>query len=84
MSTVYRVAKHNLIYLGEDEGMAERGVKAVQYVVDDMRAATADLTLSCQTMFDEATGAELYSNEGFGADIDFEALKALFSCHWFR
>jgi hypothetical protein len=29
MATVYRVARQNLIYLGEDDGMAERGVKAV-------------------------------------------------------
>jgi hypothetical protein len=84
MACIYRAARHNLIYLGEDDGMSERGVKAIQDVVNDMRTATADLTLLFQTIHDEPTGAFLYSTEAFSTDIDFEALEALFNRHWFR
>jgi hypothetical protein len=75
---------HNLIYLGENDGMAERGVKAIQNVVNDMRTATVDLTLLSQTIYDEETSTSLYSTEAFNVDVDFEALEALFSLHWFR
>jgi hypothetical protein len=74
----------NLIYLGEDDGMAERGVKAVQDVVTDMRTATNDLTMLAQTIFVSETGAYMISDEEFSEDIDFEALEALFSLYWFR
>ncbi|KAH8632799.1 hypothetical protein IG631_11433 [Alternaria alternata] len=84
MSTVYRGGMRNLIYLGEDDGMAERGVKAVQDVVTDMHTATANLTLLLQTMYAEVTDAVLTSNEGFSKGVDFEALVALFSLSWFR
>lgn len=84
MSLIYRTAMHNLIYLGENDGMAERGVKAIQNVVNDMRTATADLTLLSQTIYDEETSTSLYSTEAFNVDVDFEALEALFSLHWFR
>jgi hypothetical protein len=84
MSTIYRIARHNLIYLGEDDGLADRGVKAIQYLVNDMRAATGDLTSLSETILDKATGSRVYSNKGFGADVDFEALEALFGFHWFR
>jgi hypothetical protein len=49
-----------------------------------MRAATADFTLLFQTIFDVATGVPFYSNENFSEEVDFEALEALFSLHWFR
>jgi hypothetical protein len=84
MSTIYRAGRHNLVYLGEDDGLADRGVKAIQYLVNDMRAATADLTSLSETIFDKALGSRIYSNKGFGANVDFEALEALFSFHWFR
>ena len=84
MSTVYRAGMRNLVYLGEDDGMAERGVKAVQDVVADMRTATNDLTMLAQTIFVEHTGEHLTSDEGFSEDIDFEALEVFFSLEWFR
>lgn len=84
MSTIYRVATHNLVYLGEDDGMAARGVNAIQYIVNDMRTATAEFTQLFQTIYDGATGASFYSHEDFGADVDFEALEALFGLQWFR
>ena len=84
MATVYSTAQHNLVYLDEDDDdMAERGMKAVQDVMDDMRAATADFTLMWETKYGKS-GAALFSNEPFSASVDFEALEALFSHHWFR
>ncbi|CAN9366844.1 unnamed protein product [Alternaria alternata] len=84
MSTVYRSGIRNLVYLGEDDGMARRGVKAIQDVVTDMRTATADMTLLSQTIHAKGIGSILASNEGFSEDVDFEALEALFSISWFR
>jgi len=85
MATVYSTAKHNLIYLGEDDDdMAERAVKALGDVMDDMRPATADFTLIWETIRNENSGTFLYSDEPFSASVDFEALEALFSHHWFR
>jgi hypothetical protein len=84
MSAVYRGAMRNLIYLGEDDGMARRSVKAVQDVITDMRTATADLTMLSATIFPGGRGILVASNEGFGQDIDFEALESLFSLSWFR
>ncbi|KAI4663310.1 uncharacterized protein J4E78_003721 [Alternaria triticimaculans] len=85
MATVYSTAKHNLVYLGEDDDdMAERAMKALGDVVDDMRPATADFTLVWETMRNENWGTASYSNEPFSANVDFEALEALFSHHWFR
>jgi hypothetical protein len=85
MATVYCTASQNLVYLGEDDDkMAERGVKAMQDVVNDMRAATADFTWLHQTLRDGKNGAVLCSNEAFSTNIDFEALGALFSLDWFR
>jgi hypothetical protein len=84
MSMIFRAGRHNLVYLGEDDGLADRGVKAIQCIVNDMRAATADLNLLVETIWDEATGTFFWSNEGFSVDVDFEALEALFSLQWFR
>ncbi|KAI4918631.1 hypothetical protein J4E90_003018 [Alternaria incomplexa] len=85
MATVYSTAKHNLVYLGEDDDdMAERAMKALGDVMDDMRPTTADFTLVWETMRNENSGTLSYSNEPFSASIDFEALEALFSHHWFR
>jgi hypothetical protein len=85
MGTVYSTAKHNLVYLGEDDdNMAGRGVKAMQDVVNDMRAATADLNLLFETIYDEKSGTNLSSKEAFSTNIDFEALEALLSLDWFR
>ncbi|CAN9337341.1 unnamed protein product, partial [Alternaria alternata] len=84
MSTVYCGGIRNLIYLGEDGGMARRGVKAVQDVFTDMRTETANLTLLHQTIYAEGTGARLVSKEGFSKGVDFEALEVLFSLAWFR
>jgi hypothetical protein len=84
MSTVYRSGMRNLIYLGEDDGMAERGVKAVQGVVTDMRTAINDLTMLAQTIFVKETGAHVTSAEGFNENIDFEALEVFFGLKWFR
>ena len=84
MATVYSAAKHNLIYLGEDDDdMANRGLKALEDVMDDMRVATAGFTLMWETIRNEA-GAKLISIEPFSASVDIEALEALFSHHWFR
>ena len=85
MATVYSTAQHNLVYLDEDDDdMAERALKALQNVVGDMRTATGDFTLIWETLHNENVGTFLYSNEPFSASIDFEALEALFSHHWFR
>ncbi|RYN89408.1 hypothetical protein AA0119_g11369 [Alternaria tenuissima] len=84
MSTVYRGGMRNLIYLGEDDGMAERGVKALQDVVTDMRTATNDLTTLGQTIFVVETGGGVSSDEGFSEYIDFQGLEVLFSLNWFR
>ncbi|KAI4681395.1 uncharacterized protein J4E84_007631 [Alternaria hordeiaustralica] len=85
MATVYSNAQHNLVYLGEDDDdMAERAIKALQDVMDDMRPATADCTLLWETVRSGTTGAVVTSNEPFSASVDFEALEALFSHHWFR
>jgi len=85
MATVYSTAKHNLIYLGEDDDdMAEIATKALGDVMDDMRAATADFTLMWQTIYNKDTGAHLFSNEPFSASVDYEALEALYNHHWFR
>ncbi|KAB2100480.1 hypothetical protein AG0111_0g11323 [Alternaria gaisen] len=84
MSAVYRAGMRNLVYLGEDDGMAERGVKTVQDVVTDMRTATNDLTMLAQTIFVKETGAHVTSAEGFNQDIDFEALDVFFGLEWFR
>ncbi|KAI4607255.1 hypothetical protein J4E83_009711 [Alternaria metachromatica] len=85
MATVYSTAKHNLIYLGEDDDdMADRGMEALQDVVNDMRAVTADFTQLLQTIFNHETGARLYSNEPFNTSVDFVALEALFGHLWFR
>jgi len=85
MVTVYSTAKHNLVYLGEDDDdMAERAMKALQDVMDDMRTATADFTLIWETIRNHETSDWLLSNEPFSASIDFKALEALFSHHWFR
>jgi len=85
MGTIYSTAKHNLVYLGEDDDdMADRGVKALELVAGDMRAATADFTLVWETIRDGRMGSEVISNEPFSTGIDFEALEALFSHHWFR
>ncbi|KAI4653184.1 uncharacterized protein J4E79_008697 [Alternaria viburni] len=84
MATVYSTAKQNLVYLGEDhKDMAVRGIKALEDVMDDMRAETADFTLAWETMSNLETGSWSISNEPFSASIDFEALEALFSHHWF-
>jgi len=85
MATVYSTAKHNLVYLGEDDDdMTVRGIKALEVVVDDMRAATADFTLVWEPICNHESGAWLISNQPFSASVDFEALEALFSQHWFR
>jgi hypothetical protein len=84
MSTVYRSGMRNLIYLGEDDGMARRGVKALQDVITEMRTATANLTLLRQTMYAEGMDAILKSNKGFSEGVDFETLLALFSLSWVR
>jgi hypothetical protein len=85
MGTVYSTAKHNLVYLGEDDdNMAERGVKAMQDVVNDMRAATADLTLLFETIRDGENAIDLYSTKARSMNTDFEALEYLFSLDWFR
>jgi hypothetical protein len=84
MSTVYRGGMRNLVYLGEDDGMAERGVKAVQDVVTDMRTTTNDLTLLAQTIVNWETGVYLFSNEEMSKDVDSEALETLFNFEWFR
>ncbi|KAI4941406.1 hypothetical protein J4E86_010438 [Alternaria arbusti] len=84
MATVYSAAKHNLIYLGEDDvDMAERAMKALQDVMNDMRIATADFNQVLEIIRNE-TCAWVSSNEPFSASVDFEALEALFSHHWFR
>jgi hypothetical protein len=74
----------NLIYLGEDAGMARRGVKALQDVITEMRTATANLTLLRQTMYAEGMDAILKSNKRFSKGVDFETLLALFSLSWVR
>ncbi|CAN9216570.1 unnamed protein product [Alternaria alternata] len=84
MSTVYRSGLRNLVYLGEDDGMAERGVKALQDVMTDMRTATANFTLLRQTVYAQGTDANLLSNKGFSEEVDFEALEILFNLKWFR
>jgi len=85
MAAVYSTAKHNLIYLGEDDDdMAIRGMKALENVVEDMRVATADLTLIWETTRNDDAGTVLALDEPFSASVDFEALEALFSHHWFR
>jgi len=84
MATVYSTAQHNLVYLGEDDDdMAERAVKALEDVLDDMRTVTADFTQVWETTYGKS-GAPLYSNEPFSASVDFESLEALFNHHWFR
>ncbi|CAN9413551.1 unnamed protein product [Alternaria alternata] len=83
MSTVYSGGMRNLIYLGEDDGMAERCVKAVQDVLTDIRTATHDFTMLDQTIFAQKN-ILMQSHEGFSEDIDFEALEVLFSLDWFR
>jgi hypothetical protein len=64
--------------------MAERGVKAVQDVVTDMRTTTNDLTLLAQTIVNWETGVYLFSNEEMSKDVDSEALETLFNFEWFR
>ena len=83
MSTVYCGGMRNLVYLGEDEGMAERGLEAVRDVITDMRTATNDFTTLAQTINSEM-GVPLISKEDFIEDIDFEALEVLFNLEWFR
>ena len=84
MSTVYRSGMCNLVYLDEDEGMAERGVKAVQDVITDIRTATHDFTMLAQIIFVEETGVHVISAKGFNENIDFEALEVFFGLKWFR
>ena len=85
MSEVYRNARCNLIYLGEKNRMTKRAVMAVEGIMNDMRTATADLTLLPQTLRDGETGALLKNpNGGLDVGTDLKALQALFSRHWFR
>lgn len=85
MSDVYRTAKQNLVYLGDDDDeMAERAMKSVELLHAEMCAATDNLETLRETLYDDATGAGLYSDDGFTIDIDIEALNSLFSRPWFR
>jgi len=84
MATIYRTAKQNLVYLGEDDGHAERGVESIHNLVSEMRTATSDFSLIFQTLCEKGTGASHYSEKGLDADVDFEALESLFNLQWFR
>jgi hypothetical protein len=85
MSSIYSLAKGNLIYLGEDEiGLAERAMHSVQKLLSEMRVATYDFTSLYPVVSDKTTGLRLYSDQGFQSEIDFEALQGLFELPWFQ
>jgi hypothetical protein len=85
MSTIYRMGKRNLVYLGEDDTrFAERASSAVQSLISEMRTENNDLDSSVQAAYNARTGVILFSDEDFKADVDFPALERLFDLAWFR
>jgi hypothetical protein len=85
MSSIYSLAKRNLVYLGEDEaGLAERAIHSLQKLLSEMRVATNDFTSLFPVLNDEKTGLRLYSDQDFQSDMDFEALIGLFALPWFQ
>jgi hypothetical protein len=84
MGTIYRMSKKNLVYLGEDDGTAERGMKAIQDLVSEMRAETDDYKSYKKPLSETKIEPLLDSDTGFGVEIDFEPLERLFEFMWFR
>lgn len=84
MMKIYEKASRNLIYLGEDDGSAQAGLRAIRSVVSDMKSATGSLRMLRETLYDIETGASNYCVNGFDESVDFPALETLFDLPWFR
>lgn len=88
MLSIYRLGRHNLVYLGEDDGTAERAMGAVESVMSDMREATNDFDPATirRTLWREEPKSWFrnHSREPFVSDVDFGALVDLFERPWFR
>jgi hypothetical protein len=86
MGDVYRNGKQNLVYLGEDDdGLAERAMKAVQFVYDEASAETDNFALFYHTLYEEIKPKWLsWKQREFGPAPDMEALDSLFGRPWFR
>jgi hypothetical protein len=85
MSSIYSLARRNLVYLGEDEaGLAERAIHSLQKLLSEMRVATNDFTSLFPVLNEEKTGLRLYSDQDFQSDMDFESLVGLFALPWFQ
>lgn len=84
MSRIYSLATQNLIYLGEDDGVAARAYAAIEVVLEDMRGLTNDFTSTFDILLEKSTGASHYAKEGFSAEVYFDALEVMFKLPWFR
>jgi hypothetical protein len=84
MTTVYQRASANLVYLGEDDGSAEAALRAIDYVISDIKAATDGFRNLRSTLYDAVSQGYLDSSRGFDEAVDFHALEVLFCLPWFR
>lgn len=82
MSTIYRGAFGNIIYLGESD-TAEAAVMAVTVIYEDVREETSDFADLCKQLWTDE-GGWLYSQVELRSTVDLSALETLFSALWFR
>lgn len=84
ISTIYRLGRQNLVYLGEDdEGVAEDAIRAINVVLDDMSVATDGFTRVEEVIY-LPNGQWAYSEECLPPGLDFLSLAALSIDHGLR
>lgn len=84
MSTIYSTATRNLIHLGDSNAhLAERALKSISALNDEMATATHDDTLVHKILRASKGGEPAISQLNFSTDLDFHALECLFNLPWF-
>lgn len=84
MREIYSNASENLIYLGEASSKTTKAaVDSLSAISAEIRGATYGRAGLGYLLFDEDDNRQ-YCDTGLGGNVDFRALRKLFSAPWFR
>ncbi|KAI0502939.1 HET-domain-containing protein [Xylaria bambusicola] len=83
MANIYRSAKCNLVYLGENDEPTRKGFEIVERLYEEIRRKTLDLS-EFNDLIERYLEGNPYSNDKIECQLDESALLCVFGRPWFQ
>ncbi|KAI8629772.1 HET-domain-containing protein [Xylariaceae sp. FL1651] len=83
MADLYKCARNNLVYLGEEDEQARSGLETVERVYDEMRRETSNLD-RFHGLIRKFLQRGKHADKPLGCKIDESALASIFGRPWFQ